>query len=211
MANDNFIDLIQGTPEWHQARAGSLGASQIHEALARTKTGWGASRANLEALLVIERITGMPVETYTSPAMQWGKDTESEALANYEFISGNEVKSVGLVRHPRIPFTHASPDGLVGGLGLIEAKCPNSATHIQTLLSGEIDGKYRKQMQWQMACTGRQWCDFVSYDPRLPATMRFWMQRFERDDNIIKVMEHEVETFLDGVAEIVGTLKERYG
>lgn len=211
MANDTALDLIQGTPEWHQARCGSLGASQVHEALAHTKTGWGASRANVEALLVIERITGVPVETYTSPAMQWGKDTESEALANYEFITGNAVRPVGLVRHPKIPFSHASPDGLVGGFGLVEAKCPNSATHIRTLLNGEIDNKYRKQMQWQMACTGRQWCDFVSYDPRMPANMRYWSQRFERNDNTIKSMEEEVEIFLKGVSEIVAALKERYG
>jgi putative phage-type endonuclease len=162
-------ELIQGSEEWKLARCGSLGASRLADAVARTKTGYGASRANLMAELLVERLTGIPTDGFVSPAMQWGTDKEPDARAAYEFRSDVEVAQVGIVPHPTIAGTHASPDGLVDTYGLIEIKCPNTASHVETLLGDEIAGKYVTQMQWQMACTGRDWCDFVSFDPRLPA------------------------------------------
>lgn len=204
------INLIQGTPEWKQARCGSLGASRIADAMARTKTGWGASRANLMAELICERLTGIPQESYTNAAMQWGIDTEPMARAGYEFHTGFDLVQVGLVTHPKIEGTHASPDGLVSGDGLVEIKCPNSATHIETLLGQTIPDKYIKQAQWQMACTGRHWCDWVSFDPRMPETMRLFIKRISRDEAMIADMEKEVTAFLRELESKVQGLRQAY-
>lgn len=170
------LELIQGTPEWLQARCGSLGASQVALALAKTKTGWGASRANIRAQLLAERLTGTPCETYQNDAMRYGTETEPEARAAYEFHFDCSLHLVGLVKHPRLTLSHASPDGLIGDDGLIEIKCPNIATHLDTILAEQFDGKYHIQVQWQMACTGRKWCDLVSYCKQMPAEMRLFVQ-----------------------------------
>jgi putative phage-type endonuclease len=188
--------LIQGSEEWRQARCGSLGASRVADALAKTKSGWGASRANLMAELIAERLTGVPAESFTNAAMQWGTVTEPDARAAYEFRHDVDVTQVGLVRHPAIAMTHASPDGMVGEDGLVEIKCPNTATHIETLLGASVPGKYVTQIQWQMACTGRAWCDFVSFDPRLPEEHRLFVHRIPRDEKFIGELERDVETFL---------------
>lgn len=204
-------ELIQGSDEWRAARAGSLGASQVADAIAKTKSGWGASRANLMAQLVVERLTGNPTEGFTNAAMQWGTEMEPEARIAYEFLHNAPVTQVGIIRHPSISGTHASPDGLVGDDGLIEIKCPQSATHIETLIGKTVPGKYVTQMQWQMACTGRQWTDFVSYDPRLPESMRLFVQRVARDDATIRSLEDEVTGFLFEVDAAVRTLTRMYG
>lgn len=202
--------LIQGTQEWSLARVGSLGASRVADAIARTKSGWGSSRANLMAELIAERLTGVPALTYTNAAMQWGTEKEPEARAAYAFYSNTDVVEVGLIRHPTIVGTHASPDGLVGPDGLVELKCPLTATHIDTLLGEPIPDKYDVQMQWQMACTGAQWCDWVSYDPRMPEAMRFFVQRVPRDNARIAEVEKLVSDFLREVAEKEIALQERF-
>jgi putative phage-type endonuclease len=202
------LTLIQGSPEWHAARCGSLGASQVHDALTRTKTGWGAARANLIASIVVERLTGQPTETVCSPAMQWGKDKEPEARNAYAFYKGVEVAEVGLVTHPALTGTHASPDGLIGDDGLIEIKCPNTATHIETLTGAGVPAKYVTQMQWQMACTGRAWCDFVSFDPRLPAELSIYIKRVERDEGQIAELTAGVSDFLGEVEAKLNALRD---
>lgn len=204
------VDCEQGSDEWRLARLGKVGASAVADATARTKTGWGASRANLAARLVAERLTGTLQESYTNDAMRWGVEKEPEARAFYEFVQGNKVEQVGLVLHPTIEHAVASPDGLVGDDGLVEIKCPNTATHIDTLLSGSADPRYTKQMQWQMACTGRQWVDWVSYDPRMPAEMQMFCQRVSRDDALIAELEQQISVFLAEVAETVTQLRNRY-
>ena len=191
----------QGSAEWHQQRLGKVTASRIADVMARTKTGYGAGRANYMAELLVERLTGQQAERYVNAAMQWGTDTEPKARAHYEMLSGNSVEQVGLIEHPSIAMSGASPDGLIGDDGLVEIKCPNTATHIETLLGESIDSKYEKQMQWQMACTGRKWCDFVSYDPRLPFALQIKVQRIKRDDAAIAEMEREVAQFLKELAE----------
>jgi putative phage-type endonuclease len=157
--------------------------------------GWGASRANYEAQLIAERLTGETTSGFTNAAMQWGIETEPEARAAYQFYADSEVEEVGFIDHPTIAMSGASPDGLVGVLasldGLIEIKCPNTATHLATLLDSKVPAKYMTQMQWQMACTERAWCDWVSYDPRLPESMRLFVQRIERDDKRIQELEKE--------------------
>ena len=196
--------IEQNTPEWHQARCGSLGASAVHEALAKTKTGWGAGRANAKARIVLERLTGTPQESFTNAAMQWGHDQEDNAANAYAFLTDSSVEVCGIYKHPSIEGTHASPDRLVGEDGLVEIKCPNSATHLDTLLSKKVPAKYITQMQWQMAVTGRKWCDFVSYDPRFPEQHQVFVQRIERDDERIAELEKDVAEFL---AEVEADLK----
>lgn len=204
------IDLVQGSPEWLAARCGSLGASRVADALAKTKTGWGASRSNLMAALICERLTGQPQDTFTNAAMEWGTTQEPQARLAYEFQMNADVATTGLVRHPTIAGTHASPDGLTKDIGLIEIKCPNTATHIETLLGEGIAGKYITQMQWQMACTGRKWCDFVSFDPRLPIDMQLFIQRVNRDDVAIAEMEIEVRKFLGELEAKIAALNAKY-
>ena len=205
-----LLDVVQGSPEWRAARAGSLGASQIADALARTKSGWGSSRANLLAQLVCERLTGNPTDGFTNAAMQWGTDWEPAAREAYGLLVGEFVEEIGLVKHETLAWTHASPDGLVGDDGLVEIKCPNSATHIATLRGEAIPDKYIKQMQWQMNLTGRQWCDFASFDPRLPDAMQLHVQRVPRDDTLIGEIEAAVTEFLADVAATVADLEARY-
>lgn len=197
----------QGTPEWHAARLGKVTASKIADVMARTKNGWGAMRANYQAQLMCERLTGVPTETFTNAAMQWGTDFEAEARAAYSFRFDADVVETGFVPHPRIEMAGASPDGLVGDDGLVEIKCPTTATHLAFLLGGGVPDKYVKQMQFQMACTDRQWCDFVSYDPRLPERHRMFVQRFERDDEELKEIEAVVAEFLLEIATKIEALE----
>ena len=204
----SYLAVVQGSEEWLKARCGSLGASRLHDALARTKGGWGASRKNLVVEKAVERLTGLPADGFTNGAMQWGIDHEDEARAAYAFMAGNTVETVGLFTHPDIPFTHASPDGLVGDDGMVEIKCPQSATHAEYLLSRQIPDKYLLQIFWQMECTGRRWCDFVSYDPRFPDDLKIFILRVERDDERLNVVREEVQDFLAEVSEMVTKLKE---
>ena len=201
---------FQRNDAWFLARAGKATASSIYKVMARTKTGWGADRANYMAQLVSERLTGRPADSFSNSAMQWGIDTEPQARAMYELETGNGVVECGFYDHPEITMTGASPDGLVGLDGLIEIKCPNTATHIATLRGAEIEGKYIKQMQWQMACTGTTWCDFVSFDPRLPDEMQMHVRRVERDDDLISDIASHVTEFLAEVDEAIADLTTRY-
>lgn len=202
--------MDQRTDEWFAARLGKVTASCIAKVMARTKTGYGADRGNYLAQLVTERLTGTPTDGFTNAAMQWGTDTEPQARAAYSFIVGSDVVETGFVPHPSIEMSGASPDGLIGDDGLVEIKCPNSATHIATLRGSGIDRKYLLQMQWQMACTGRAWCDFASFDPRLPLEMQLHVERVERDADLIAEIETEVTAFLAEVDAAVADLRARY-
>jgi len=202
-------NLIQGSPEWFAARCGKVTASRIADVIAKTRSGWGASRTNYMAELIAERLTGKTADSYTNAAMQWGLDTEPQARAAYEFFTDAEVVKVGLVVHPSIIESAASPDGLVGSDGLVEIKCPNTATHIDTLLNGTIPDKYVVQMQWQMACSGRKWCDFISFDPRLPQKLCLFVRRFECDDQRIAEIGDMVNLFLKELREKVVALEAR--
>lgn len=202
--------MDQGTDEWMAARLGKLTASRMADAVAKTKTGYGASRANLMAALVAERLTGSPAVDFVNAAMQWGTEKEPEARNAYVFLHDIDVVEVGFIDHPAIGMSGASPDGLVGEVGLIEIKCPNTANHIETLLGQNVPGKYITQMQWQMACTGRQWCDFASYDPRLPPEMALFVKRVPRDAAMIAELELEAITFLAELDATVSQLRQRY-
>lgn len=207
-----IVDCEQRSPEWYSARCGSLGASSIADALSKLKDGKtpGATSTNLRAKLVVERLTGIHEDGYRSAAMQFGADTEDAARMAYEAHTGIFVEQVGLVKHPTIEGTHASPDGLVGDDGLVEIKCPNSATHIDTLRTEKIPTKYLYQMQWQMRCTDRKWCDFVSFDIRLKGSKMLFIKRVYRDDELIARLESEVIRFLEAVQADVDKLNEMY-
>lgn len=198
----------QRTTEWFQARLGKVTASRVADVIAKTKTGYSASRENYMAQLVVERLTNTQAESYTNAAMQWGTDQEPFARAAYELKMGVMVDETGLVDHPTIPMAGASPDGLVGEDGLVEIKCPNTATHIDTLLTQTVPAKYITQMQFQMACTGRQWCDFVSFDPRMPQKAQIFIKRVLRDDSFIKEIESEIKKFLAEVSAKVDQLNK---
>lgn len=202
--------MIQGSPEWFAARLGKVTASRVAEVMAKTKSGYSASRANYMAELICERLTRTQAERYSNAAMQWGIDNEAGAKAAYSFLSDATIDPCGFIGHQKITDFGASPDGLIGDDGLIEVKCPNSATHIDTLLTGTIEGKYITQMQAQMACTGRAWCVFVSYDPRLPAEMQVWAKRVERNDLFIAEMEAEIVKFLGELNAKIAALETQY-
>ena len=200
---------LQRTDEWFAARVGKVTASRIADAVARTRSGWGASRANYESELLVERLTGESAPGFTNAAMQWGTDNEPFAITAYEFYTDLSVMPVGFVDHPEIAMSGASPDGLVDD-GLVEIKCPNTATHIKTLLGEKIADKYIKQMQWQMACTERNWCDFVSFDPRMPEEMRIHITRVERDQDLIDSLEKDIAEFIQELAIKEGKLRSQY-
>lgn len=203
-------EIVQGTEAWFKIRAGKVTASRVSDVIAKTKSGWGTSRANYAAQLVAERLTGAIAESYSNAAMAHGTATEPEARSAYEFRTDAHVVEVGFVNHPTIEMAGASPDGLVGDEGLIEIKCPNTATHIETLRGQSVPSKYLTQMHWQMASTGRGFCDFVSYDPRMPESMRLFVKRVGRDNILIAKLEKEVMDFLAEVDETVATLKSIY-
>lgn len=202
--------MEQRTDEWFAARLGKVTASRIADVMAKTKTGPSASRTNYMAELIVERLTGKAGDSYQNAAMIWGTNTEPLARAAYEAHRGVLVEETGFVPHPSGAMTGASPDGLVGDDGLVEIKCPNTATHIDTLMSDDAPPKYFAQMQWQMACTGRAWCDFVSFDPRMPEEMQLFVVRVERDDTWIIMAEEAVQAFLSELDEMVSKLKEKY-
>lgn len=202
--------IEQRTEGWINIRLGKVTASRIADVCAKTKTGWGASRANYKAQLIAERLTGKQQDSYTNGAMLWGIEQEDAARIAYSFLHGHDVVEEGFVVHPTIEMAGASPDGLVGSEGLVEIKCPNTATHIETLKSQSIPDKYVKQMLWQMACCGRQWCDFVSYDPRLPDEMQLFVKRLERDDKLIAALETMVRDFIAEVDADVAELTNLY-
>jgi len=202
--------MEQRSPEWFAVRSGRVTASRVADIVAKTKTGYSTSRANYMAELICERLTGMQGASYTNAAMLWGVEVEPQARSAYEGATGSLVIELGFAPHNSISMAGASPDGLVGDDGLVEIKCPITATHIDTLLGQSVLGRYITQMQWQMACTGRQWCDFVSYDPRMPEGMRIFIKRVERDNIAIAELEREVITFISELDSKIIQLKEKY-
>ena len=200
--------LEQRTAEWHQIRCGKVTASPIANVTALKRDGKPTkAREDYMAEIIAEQLTGDIAEHFVSRPMQWGIEMEPEARSAYELAHDLFTEEIGFVQHPRIEMAGASPDGLVGEDGLVEIKCPNTSTHIKTLIRRAADPQYIPQMQWQMACTGRAWCDFASFDPRMPDDLQLYIARVERDDAIIAEMEAAVEQFLDEVAETIRAIR----
>lgn len=201
--------MIQRSDEWFLARCGKITASRISDIMPNSKGGYYASRKNYIAQLVCERLTGSVEESFSNKAMQWGTDKEPEARAAYEVLTGDLVREVGFIDHPDIAMSGASPDGLVGENGLIEIKCPNTATHLQTLITGKIDKKYIYQMLWQMLCTKRSWCDFVSYDPRLSDDYSFFLKkiRLSEYEDLTKEIEKQAKSTNEEIVTMIKKLE----
>ncbi|ABF63516.1 Exonuclease [Ruegeria sp. TM1040] len=196
--------MEQGTPEWHEARLGRVTASRIADVMMNPTT---AGFQNYRSQLVCERLTGTPTETFTSAAMQHGTETEPQARAMYTLATGLSVNEVGFVPHPLIEMAGASPDGLVGELGLVEIKCPQPTEHIRVLTGGDIKKGYVLQMLWQMECTGREWCDFVSFNPDLPDDLQLYIQRVEYDSEKAREITDAVRSFLTSVDDTFAKLR----
>jgi putative phage-type endonuclease len=187
--------MEQDTQQWLDDRIRKITASRIKDMMAQTKTGPSASRKNLAAQLMLERVTGQREECYVNDAMRHGAETEPLARLAYSLHTGQDVEEVGFIDHPTIARSGASPDGLVGTEGMVEIKCGNTATHIGWAVAGVVPPEHALQMQWQMACTGRKWNDFVSFDPRMPDGQQLFIRRLLRDDELISKLEQEVVKF----------------
>lgn len=199
--------MEQRTDEWYVARLGRATASNFGKVLAKIKTGEAADRRNYRAQLVIERLTGNRQEGYSNAAMQWGTEQEPFARIAYMADRGVDVQEVGFIQHATL-MAGCSPDGLIADDGLIEIKCPVSATHIETLKTQHMPLEHMPQVQGQMWIAGREWCDFVSYDPRMPEKLQMFVQRIPRDDQYIKALAFEIERFLEEVAAEVTALQK---
>jgi putative phage-type endonuclease len=197
---------MQQTPEWFEARLGKATASRMADIMTRTKSGYSAKREDYLIDLCVERLTGQTKNHYVNAAMQWGIEHEAEARIAYEAHTGAIVEETGFIDHPTIRNTGASPDGLIYPDGIVEIKCPESTTHLETLLHRKLDDKYNWQIQWQLACTQRAWCDFVSYDPRYKPAMQLFIARVARNDELIKLMQLEVRSFLNDVENLISQL-----
>jgi putative phage-type endonuclease len=199
------ITAEQGSPEWLAARAGKVTASMISNVLAKPET---AAYKDYQAQIVAELLTGKPQGSdFTNEAMQFGTENEPFARSAYEVSTGFTVDEVGLVLHPTIDRAGASPDGLVGSDGLVEIKAPKVATHLSYICAGVVPTKYKNQMLWQMACTERDWCDFISFRPDLPERLQLFIVRFKRDEEKIKELTTAVNAFLVQVDEMLKKLK----
>lgn len=199
--------MDQRTDEWFEARLGRVTASRIADVMMKPTT---AGYQNYRAQLVCERLTGEATEGFTSAAMQHGTDTEPRARAFYEMETGLSVVEVGFIQHPTLAMSGASPDGLVGDTGLVEIKCPQPATHIKTLTGAAIDRKYMLQMQWQLECTGREWCDFVSFSPAFPAEMQMFRKRVDADAEAQAEIKASVTKFLSEVEALTMDLRAKF-
>ena len=198
--------MLQRSDEWFAARLGKVTASNIKKVMATIKSGEAADRRNYRAQLVVERLTGTKQDSFANSAMEWGTQQEPSARDAYSFISGYEVSEIGFVDHPEIAMAGASPDGLIAQDGLVEIKCPNTATHIDWMLSGNVPKEHELQILFQMDCTGRKWCDFVSYDPRLPIDLQLFVVRMEFDKNRALEIKESVKQFIAEVDKTVSDL-----
>jgi putative phage-type endonuclease len=206
-----IYDVEQLSGEWLTMRCGSCTSSRLNDALAKLKRkdGESAARSNYRKELVVERLTGRTAEHYVNDAMMWGIEQEPIARAEYELATGQEVRKIGLAMHPRIKWFSASTDGLVGDDGILEIKNLSSINHLDILVSGEIPVEYHWQMLGGIACAERKWCDFVSFDSRMPEGLQLFVKRFEYDQALISAMELEVEAFLAEVEKMTADVRAK--
>lgn len=204
---EDRVSVEQGTDAWFRMRAGKVTASRVADILAKTKTGPSASRQNYLIELALQRTTGIIQESYSNAAMEWGIQTEPQARVAYEVNTNNFVDQVAFIDHPSIEWFGCSPDGLVSNRGLVEIKCPNSTTHWEYFKFNRPPQKYIIQMQAQMAVTGRDWCDFISFDPRMPERSQLLIVRVDRDESFIVEMEEQIKQFLSEVEVEVNLMK----
>ena len=201
----------QHSTDWFAARTGKIGASNVWKVMDFLKSGKESQqRANYRAEMIAEVLTGLPTEHYVSPAMDHGSEYEKVARAEYQLATGLDVTQTGFLLHPTIDRAGASPDGLCDPDGMIEAKCPNTATHLKWITAGEVPQEHIDQMQFGMVCGEMQWCDFISFDPRLPEKYRLFIRRLQRDDARIAEIEVGIGKFLAEVLETIQALDKAF-
>jgi len=200
--------MEQRTDEWFKARLGKVTASKVSDVLAKIKSGEAAVRRNYKMQLATERLTNQKTDTYINQAMQDGIDREDTAREIYEIVRDIKVEQVGFIDHPTIKMAGASPDGLLPDNGVLEIKCPIETTHTTNLLERKLPSRYISQVQWQIACTGAEYANFVSYNPNFEPKLQLMFIEVERDNEYIEMLEEEVSTFLLEVDEVVKTLRE---
>ncbi|WP_273722008.1 lambda exonuclease family protein [Bartonella sp. ML71XJBT] len=197
--------MEQRTAEWFQARLGKVTASNVYNVLNKTAKGTPTSKyEEYKIKLMTERLTEEISQSYITPAMQWGIEHEEDALREYAFIYDTEVTRCGFIQHPTIQMAGASPDGFVGEDGLVEIKCPQSLNHLRFFIDDTIKPEYIAQMQFQMACTGRKWCHFMSYNPHFvgrSSHLRMKIKRINRDEEHIEAINKAVEIFLEEIEQ----------
>lgn len=204
MNNQPYIHIEQGSDAWKQARLGHVTASNMADVMSKGKGNAEAiGRYKYKVKLLAERLTNTAGESFTNAAMEWGVEQEQFAAIAYESAMNMFTDKTGFWLHPTILWLGVSPDRLVGDDGLIEIKCPNTSTHLGYLFDGKVPADYYKQIQCQLWVTGRQWCDFVSYDPRLPKRNQLLIVRTERDESLIKEMETETVKFLGEINQLI--------
>lgn len=199
-------NVEQGSDLWKELRLGHVTASCVADIMSKGKSGEAESRKKYRMKLVAERLTRQGQESFSNSAMEWGVEQEAYARMAYEVVTNSLVDKTGFWHHPQIPYVGVSPDGLVGNDGLVEIKCPNTTTHLDYILDNKVPTKYYKQIQCQLWVTGREWCDFVSYDPRLPEKNQLFIKRCPRDDEFIGEMQTSVLEFLTEVELMIKLL-----
>lgn len=202
---EKFMNILQRSDDWYAERCGKVTASRVKDLNAKPSKGKALNALGLTILA--ERLTGVQKETPTNFYMQWGIDNEPHAIAAYENETGFFVNGTGLIDHPFIEMFGASPDGLVGENGQIEVKCPDTTTHLNTLLTKEVPDEYIPQITSQLACTRREWCDFVSYDPRLDPELQIIIIRVFAKDLNIEGLERDVRAFNRTIEEAKASLR----
>lgn len=195
-------DLDQGTDEWFALRLGLPTASRFKDLLAGGK---GLTRTGYMLDLACELLTGVKAESYSNSAMEWGTQTEPQARESYSFINDADVDQVCFIQHDDL-IAGYSPDGLIGANGLLEIKCPNTKTHIETVLSGKVPTGHTPQLQGGLWIAEREWIDFVSFDPRIKSEKQFFCVRVFRDEAYINNMESEVLRFQEELTEIINKI-----
>lgn len=199
----------QGTQEWLFDRLGHMTSSGAIDAISFLKNGKeSAARKKYKVQVVTERLTGIPRDSYLERLriIKWGKEQEENARLAYEFVTGNEVTEVGFIKHSTIKNLGASPDGLILKNGLVEFKCPESTTHIDYILAGVVPDEYKPQMLDQLLVTERDWCDFVSYDPRLDINNRLFIVRFQPTTQEIIEFRNQAKDFLKETQDLFDQL-----
>lgn len=199
----------QGSDEWKKLRLGHVTASNIADIMAKGRGGESITRRKYKMRLVAERMTEQSEAGWSSAAMEWGVEQEPFARSAYEVLQGTFVDRTGFWLHPTIKWVGVSPDGLVNDDGLVEIKCPNSTTHLDWLLASRVPPEHMKQIQCQLWVTGREWCDFVSYDPRVKHSKQLFAKRTFRDEEFIAEMEREVLVFLQEVEQCITDLENK--
>lgn len=198
-------DIQQGSDEWLELRLGKITASKLSDVLSKGRgNAPSKTRASYMLQLAAEKLTGKPEDSFTNKYMEWGNECEPQARSMYEFDSGNDVEEVAFVEFDE--WFGVSPDGLVGDKGLLEIKCPKTTTQIERYLAGVFPSAYMAQVQGQMLATGREWCDFVSFDPRISGEASYFCIRVERDEEYLKGLSAGISAFKDELIEMLGKL-----